>query len=426
MVAVEKAFGAGSVIVYPSPFGLIRDLNITPRPEYDQPLACPYRLHPDLEKLVARELTSQLLFRVGDGLGYVTCRESGGRYVIGVYNNDPVERPFHIESLCGTIADVAELEVGCTERDHVGYWPECVTADKAGANTAATIAGGDIRLFRVTLAQESIALREPSKPPARPMGRSLTIRGNSSIQEAVLSRPTFFDHFDGVAIDWRALNTRDMAAVAKERAWIDRQKLSVTLDLSEGLNFYPDLVLLNTFAPRYDESLETIRQLFAKAACLGVRDVVLSLHRQPEGHCDAQRTQELFEAGLRTLSDLAAGSHLDLHLTHHKEKWLGTYSEIAQMVQRLALPNLRPAFHVGHAFMTGEAGQVPDDAQIVLLSAPRRDAYGQLYDFHDPLYRSEWTEAAGVRIPAGKTVIFDAVFANQDDEYLEARFIERS
>ena len=59
-----------------------------------------------------------------------------------------------------------------------------------------------------------------SIPPKNPKNRFLPLRGMNPIQDEVLLRPTFFQHFDGVAVDWKYVANRDQAALKQEAGWI--------------------------------------------------------------------------------------------------------------------------------------------------------------------------------------------------------------
>jgi hypothetical protein len=93
---------------------------------------------------------------------------------------------------------------------------------------------GSHRIFEVRLQQD---LMPHVAPPPRPRGRILPLRKIGSIKEAILARPTFFEHFDGVLIDWRYLHDRQLASLVQEAGWIGRQKLRVACPSVEWNSF---------------------------------------------------------------------------------------------------------------------------------------------------------------------------------------------
>ncbi len=88
------------------------------------------------------------------------------------------------------------------------------------------------------------------------------------IQDEVLLRPTFFQHFDGVAVDWKYVANRDQAALEQEAGWIGLQKLRVLVDLTSGVNLFPDLRLVDNIKPDYARSMASIREVVEKMGIL--------------------------------------------------------------------------------------------------------------------------------------------------------------
>ncbi len=145
---------------------------------------------------------------------------------------------------------------------------------RIGKSGAGTIGGGDVRIFAVT-----------------------------SIKEQILARPTFFEHFDGVCVDWRYLHEREQSALQTETGWLKRQDVRVAVDLSSGVNLYPTLRLIDNVRADYEASLAAVSNVLAKMEILGARDLMLSLHRFPETNFTNEPTRASFTATLKTLAD---------------------------------------------------------------------------------------------------------------------------
>ena len=205
---VKLAHGKGHVTVLLAPFGLAVEGQHTGSiaNAEEKPLACPFALLRHVRRALGLAFAAEQLFTVGDGLGFVTCRRAAGEYVLALYNNGPHALPWSIASRCGTIGSVRELELDRSEQGAVGQWPKGQGGGAAGAgsNGAHTIAGGDIRLFAVSVQERGVALLPEPQPPPRPRNRLLALRGAAAVQEEILRRPTFFEHFDaGVALPAR-------------------------------------------------------------------------------------------------------------------------------------------------------------------------------------------------------------------------------
>ncbi|MDD5704758.1 MAG: TIM barrel protein [Kiritimatiellae bacterium] len=392
-LVVDVPQGEGTYTVLLSPFGLNREPLVTGPIPYAEnaPLPCPYVMLEHAKKALATALERQQLFSANAGLSLITCRKDKGVYTLGVQNNGLQALPLELVSRCGEIVATKELALDQSEKGATGYWPLGFTDHDGGTSDDRTIAGGDVRIFEVRVREEGVACLPPPSPPTRPRGRMLALRSGDSIRDEILRRPTFFQHFDGVKVDWRLLRSRDAAQLKEEGAWLARQQARVVVDVSGGMNFYPDLTLLDTFAPRYEESVAALDDVLSKMEKLGSRDAVFSLHRSPENYCTRQRADERFLAGVRDLCRRAEASGVTLHLQHHPHKWHGTVRLTLDFIQAVGAGNLRFALNTGHAVMTREddwqqvKAMAGDRLRMLLLSAPRRDLFHQMLDAHVPI-----------------------------------------
>ena len=69
-------------------------------------------------------------------------------------------------------------------------------------------------------------------------------------------------------VDWRYLHDRRLETIQQEAGWIARQKLRVIVDLTSGINLFPDLRLVNNSPEDLAASLAVIDDVLAKTACL--------------------------------------------------------------------------------------------------------------------------------------------------------------
>jgi len=422
---IRVRIGKGTFTVILSLFGLNDDpkvRNAIPNTE-ETPLPCPYRLLTHARLAIIEALSAQQLFSVSDELGLITCHKGPGEYTLGVYNNDLSDKPLRIISCCGTIREIRELPLDQAEKGAPGYWPASYGDNFGGINDARTIAGGDIRIFAVTVDEERVEVLPEVVPPERPRGRLLALRSAESIQRQILLRPTFFQHFEGVKVEWSYLHARDAARLDRERDWLARQQARIAIDFSSGLNFYPALSLLDTYPPQYEKTMAAFAGVFAKMARLGAGDAVISLHRLPENHCSSERGREGFLRGLRELCGMAARNGVTLHLQPHPHKWLGQTADVRSLIDEVGADNLRLALNTCHLALAGETleSAVPlagDRLGAVLFSAPKYDLYGQGYDAHEPLCRGGW-KMPDIALSPDVLQVLDAEYANWDEEYLD-------
>jgi len=421
---VRLVRGAGKVTLLLSPFGLEAEPRITgPLTNAEETtLPCPYGLLRHARRTLDDALREQQLFAVGDDLGFVTCRKGAGDYTLGIYNNALAARPFRIESRCGTLIEMRERVLDRSEREAVGCWPTGAGAPDCDAHDAEVIAGGDIRIFSVRVAESGVRCLPASSPPPRPRDRLLGLHATGTIQEAILARPTFFEHFDGVKVDWTYFHQRDREQVKREVGWLARQQVRVVADFSAGLNLYPDLTLFDNFPPHDEASLAAFEDVFDKLRLVGARHAVLTLHRGPENHWSAEQVLERFAGRLGSLAERAAARGVMVCLQPHPRRPCARMADMRALVDRAGSDNLRLALNTGHLIMTGEtlgdalAAAGPKLA-AVLVSVPRHDAFGQTYDAHAPVAESglDLHPLAGL----DAWIALDASYNAWDEEYAD-------
>jgi len=428
---IRMRIGKGTFTVLLSALGLNDDPAVEgaiPNSE-ETPLPCPFRLLTHARQAIIQALSAQQLFTVSDALGLITCRKGPGEYTLGVYNNDLSDKPLRIASCCGSIREIRELPLDQAEKGARGYWPGGFTDNDGGLSDAQTIAGGDIRLFAVTMEEERVEVLPEAEPPQRPRGLLLSLRSAESIQRQLLLRPTFFQHFEGVKVEWSYLHARDAAQLDRERDWLSRQQVLLAVDFSSGLNFYPALSLLDGYPPQYEKTMAAFADVFNKMARLGAGDAVISLHRLPENHCPPERGRDGFLHGLHALCEMAGRNGVTLHLQPHPHKWPGGTEQTLEFISAAGADNLRLALNTCHLALAGESLEsaltlAGDRLGAVLFSAPKYDLYGQGYDAHAPLCTNNW-KMPDIETTAGVLQVLDADYADWDEEYLDLQIIQR-
>ena len=424
--------GKGRVTILASPFGVkLAENPGSLRSETDKPLPKPYSLDAYVKGELEKVFRAQQLFAVqGDGLSFITCRRRAGEYWIGIANNTWREQAFRIESRCGEIVSQREVAIDVSEHGAVGQTPIGITAYDLGQNGDGRIAGGDVRIFAVTVRESGVEEIAHLAPPPRPRGRLLTLRGTTPIKESILARPTFFEHFDGVCVDWRYLHERERAALQKESGWLKRQGLRLMVDLSSGVNLYPDLRLIDNDRPNYEASLAVIHDVLAKMEILGARDLILPLHRYPENNFTSEQTSAAFLATLKALSARAATHGVTLHLRVGFGKPPWGVGEALDLLGKVGASNLKlapaTASLIGKAPSPEQAARLKDQVGLWLVAAPRHDVAGRLWDAHSPIHSSSAHDSlkAWLAVAPQAPLVSDAILPDPDAEYLEAIQLE--
>ncbi|MDE0229092.1 MAG: TIM barrel protein, partial [Spirochaetaceae bacterium] len=431
---VRVAHGEGQVTLLLSPFGLPAEAQHSGpiANAEEQPLACPFELLRHVRRALGAAFAAEQLFTVGDGLGFVTCRRAAGDYMLALYNNGQRALPWCIDSRCGTIGSVRELELDRSEQGAVGQWPKGHAGGAAGGgrSDARTIAGGDIRLFAVSVQEDGLTLLPAPQPPPRPRNRLLALRGPGSVQEEILRRPTFFEHFDGVKLEWRYLRDRDPGRLRDEQDWLARHRVRAVVDFSRDLNLFPGLTLLDAYPPHYAASVAAIDGVLAKMRLCAARDAVIAVHRRPENHWTDERARAEFAVRIGELCRRAADHGVTLHLQTDHWKRLPDAAAVLDLVAEIGQPNLRYALNVGHLWPGAELpaemiALAGERLGAVLLCAPHVDPAGQIYDAHLPVHGSG-IDLAPLSAAGDALFIFDAIYPGWDAEYLDAQALRRA
>lgn len=420
VTVLASAMGVGEA---PAVAGLIRS-------DIDAPLAQPYPLLAHVRAVFDEALKKQVLFEAGEGLSLITCRKGAGDYTLGIANNGLAPLPFKIVSHCGPVEAIEELVLDQSEKSAVGYLPTGLEGKDVGASTADTIAGGDVRIFRVRVAEQGVVETPHVAPPPAPKGRLLRLGNVVSLKEAVLARPTFFEHYDGICIDWRYLHERESAALAAEAAWLGRQGLHIHVDLTSGINLYPDLRLIDNDPPEYAVSMEVIDGVLAKMPALNAHDLILSLHRFPENNFTGEQTIAAYDATLKTLCAKAAEKNITLHLRQSSKSV--SLDGLLAMQDRVAAPNLRLALSTA---LLVDAGAQPQDVAAMrervglwTVSAAAYDVGGSPWTMQAPLADAPLREKAAALLTVLPEVpmLLDAACHDADAEYRDVRFVEEA
>lgn len=427
-------FRKGRITVLAGDFGIEQkeDSARPLRSEVDRPLPRPYTLQSESRRMLDEILRRQMLFEVGSSnLSVITCRRGPGEYTVGVANNTWTALPFKVTSLCGPIESVTEMPLDESEVGAAGHLPEGVDGTSLGRNSADTIRGGDIRIFAVRVKESNVEVIAHRPLPPRPRGRILPLRSVSPVKEQILARPTFFEHFDGVVLDWRYLHDREKAAMEREAGWIKRQGLHVFVDASSGVNLYPSLRLVDNLPGDYARSVAAIGGVMAKMQILGAKDLILSLHRHPENNFTNEQSQESFEKTLRSLAAEAGERGITLHLRMAPDKPPWSLNDADALIEKVGTNNLRLAASTA---MLSRAEASPDAAAILkrrlglwLAAASQADLAGRVWDVQAPLHRetegsriAEW-----ISLVPDAPIVIDVVSANQDEEYLDAVALQK-
>ncbi|MEG1543754.1 MAG: hypothetical protein RR382_04410 [Tannerellaceae bacterium] len=303
--AIELNAGKGKITVIASPFAVTDapQCALPVKVSEEKPLDKPYPMLNHTQALLSTIFSSVQLFEANPELSLVTCSKGNGAYTVLISNEQWTPKTFEIRAKTGTIASIKELPTDCSEMKAIGYAPKVTNVKLVGQNTANKIAGGNVRIFLVQLNGEAVKLLPEVVPVANPSGRALVLRNVLNAKEEILSRPTFFAHYDRVVLDWRYLSTKEKEALQQESGWLTRQKVKISVDLTSGLNLFPDLRIVNNDPPLYQKSMNIMKGIIDKMALLGADELLIASQRSVENNYTPQQFKASLIESFQELAD---------------------------------------------------------------------------------------------------------------------------
>lgn len=379
---------------------------------------------------------------VTNGLSVISCRRGKGEWTVCVLNNTWEERPLRLHSSVGKILLQEELPTPTDERGQIGFLPDGLTAT-VGSDSPTTIAGGAVRLLRIRTDEGASVQELPVVSPTPNVANAvLALRDISSVKEAVLRRPTFFRHYGGVMVDWTYLRDRDEKALAVERNWIDLQQLKVLVDMSGGFNLFPDLRMVDNDLHETARTDAALEDVLKKMRILGAKTLIVAPSKRPETNMSWPEADANMRARLAAFASRAAAYGVTLHIRNSPRRAIRSPQEIASW---LADGQVKPAISLAAASLFCERKRnlveyvlKPGEpkyetvgcAPIYLLAAPAEDENRQLVSLHRPIASQTTIKRAAfesyLKLIKAKnvTVVYDALYADTDEEYRDARYWE--
>lgn len=268
-VVVIKKMGEGRVILSLTEYGLNAEpysVKTPPRwkkKEFDVYLERPYRLLNHFYAVLESVFSSVNLFSVGSDLGYIVNYLDSGKYRLAIYNNTLKSLPFKIESNIGKIKSIKELSTGRELFQSAGYWPSGIKGMVGGKNDSLHIYGGDIRLFDVEVENEYVKVKDKIVQPKPVTGSYIATDNMMYLKEDIRLIPTFFDYFNGVAIQGLSILQMDTNALLRHKEWYSLQSLDIAADLRNGFNsgYWTFDVRMNNFHRTKKDIMKIVENL---------------------------------------------------------------------------------------------------------------------------------------------------------------------
>lgn len=432
VAALERPSGKGKLTVIASPYAQSEAVKcaLPVFVQEEKPLGKPYPILNHVRVLLEDIFVSQQLFETNPALSMVTTVKNPREYHVLLTNSSWEPVSFAIQARVGKIASIRELPISEKEMKALGYTPKVVTC-KNGVNTEGQIAGGSTRAFKIRLEDPRVQLLQEAVPAKAPAKRGLALHHIQNLKEEILNRPTFFEHYDRVIIDWRYLEMRDTSCIEQEAGWLKRQKIGITVDLTSGLNLYPDLRIVNNDSLCYARSMQRMKMIMDKMTLLGAHDLILSSQRSIENNYSSEQFAQSLAESLINLADYAAERDIRILFRPAYKRVGETAEQIMKLYGIVNRPNFKLApslslLLIGKDSQGDLAKLTPDVVGAWMLSLPEKDMHGQIWNMSAPLStdRRQSILTKIVTCYPDAALYLDGLYNCQDEEYEDIQIIK--
>jgi hypothetical protein len=169
-----------------------------------------------------------------DSLGYITTIEKDGRYILGIYNHSLKPSAYNIKSLVGDIKSIKELTTSRELRHEIGYYPEGFEDAKNDVANKENLLPGEVKLFEIQLKNQSIVTLPKTTQEPITKNKYLLFDAMIGMSEKIQKMPTFFDHFSGAFLNWKAINEIDSLQLLEDCWWYNLKKMQIAIEFDES------------------------------------------------------------------------------------------------------------------------------------------------------------------------------------------------
>jgi hypothetical protein len=189
--------------------------------------------------------------------------------------------------------------------------------------------------------------------------------------------------------------------------------------------------LLDNLRQAYSASLAAIEEVVGKMEVFPAYDLILSLHRYPENNFSEEQSWRSFESTVRHLCERARRREVTVHLRLSVSKPPEDLKKAVDFVGRVGAPNLRLA--PSTAFLLAKKMDLNEATTLLtgrvglwLVSTPQVDIAGRVWNANGPIrgYQDSRRLVKTLAIAPEAPVVFDALYKNHDEEYLDAKALE--
>ncbi|MCX6922205.1 MAG: hypothetical protein NT154_03150 [Verrucomicrobia bacterium] len=163
------------------------------------------------------------------------------------------------------------------------------------------------------------------------------------LKDTLLKWFTFFEHFDGVKLDWTSVRSAELnftnngtVQLHEPISWLKRQQVRFVTDFSSGLASGDLTLQENAPGTKYQESVAAIGRVMDKLAVLGrATDLIISAEEVPGGQTASVR------AGVARFCSLAAVRGMEVHFKHRTTSWTPDVAATLGFISSVGAKNLK-------------------------------------------------------------------------------------
>jgi hypothetical protein len=234
-------------------------------------------------------------------------------------------------------------------------------------------------------------------------------------------------------VDWKYLYNSEKASLKQEAVWIKNQGVRIMVDLTSGINLFPDLRIVSNDSAEYLKSMNIFRSVIEKMALLGAGDLIITTHRTIENNFTEEEFSKSVVATVKELCKEASLKGISIHLRLCPAKFAGQTWQAKDLQLSVDEPNFYIAPSL--AMLAGDAKNLNKNIEILkdlkysilFIAAPEKDMSGKLWNTSLPLFKYRQYEDIKpvLRVAKDKILLLDGIYMDKDEEYLEIKNLEQ-
>lgn len=431
-VIIENRIIQGKVTIILSDCGIVKkNTGFDKNNEPDMELSKPYELTEHLRDYLEAVFGELSIIKPDNpNLQYSLCVKNEQDYTLMVANNTFASQGFNLVSAISHICSAEELQIEDDVKDAIGYLPQGVNiTNSVQMNKQYLIDFGDVRLFKLRLAEKHVKLKEQSILEKKPGGLFLAKPETiESLKDVVLLYPEFIQHFSGILVSAEYLDRTYVDFCRAEAGYLGRQKVDLLVDFTSMINLYPDLSLLKNLSYTYMETIHRVSGIIEKAALYNIKGLILTLHSNAECNMSTSEAVLQMTEVLKEIYNMASVHNIQVYL-QNRVSFIPN-DIIADIINR-EIPGIKFVYNFSFGLCADESKNIFTKYGKLagyLLSSPYVDQFGQMYNSGLPLWDSKWAKEIRELFLSAKEnraefIALSANYRNFDDIYADLKYL---